>query len=49
MFGSKSIYWPLLLSFPIGALLPIPIWFLYKKYPEIKWPKHILFRYAHAW
>ena len=42
MFGPKSVYWPLLFGFLIGALLPIPIWFLRKKYPQVK-----LLHYVH--
>lgn len=43
MFGLESIYWPLLFGFLIGALLPIPIWFLSKKYPDVQWLKYIHF------
>ena len=43
MFGKGSTYSPLLFGFIIGALLPIPPWFLMKKYPHIKWLKHIHF------
>lgn len=43
MFGINSTYAPLLLGFIIGALLPIPSWLLMKKYPHIKWLKHVHF------
>ncbi|CAF0847942.1 unnamed protein product [Adineta ricciae] len=43
MFGPGSIYWPLLLGFVVGGLLPIPAWLLMKKYPNIKWLKYIHF------
>jgi OPT family oligopeptide transporter len=43
MFGSSSIYFPLLFGFLIGALLPIPTWLLLKKYPEKKWLEYIHF------
>jgi len=43
MFGRSSIYSPLLLSFFIGALLPIPAWLLLKKYPQHKWLGYIHF------
>lgn len=41
MFGSNSMYSPLLWGFLIGALLPIPFWLIMKKYPEVKWLKYI--------
>ncbi|UJR35833.1 hypothetical protein I4U23_028579 [Adineta vaga] len=43
MFGKGSLYSPLLWGFLIGAVLPIPPWFLVKKYPNIKWLKYIHF------
>jgi hypothetical protein len=43
MFGPGSIYAPLLLGFLFGALLPIPVWILVRKFPHIKWLKHIHF------
>ncbi len=43
MFGKGSTYSPLLFGFIIGALLPIPAWLLMKKYPNVKWLKHIHF------
>ncbi|CAF3444181.1 unnamed protein product [Rotaria socialis] len=43
MFGKGSIYSYLLYGFLIGAILPIITWSLTKKYPNIKWLKHIHF------
>ncbi|CAF1664976.1 unnamed protein product, partial [Adineta ricciae] len=43
IFGTKSLYSPLLLGFLAGALLPIPTWLLTKKYPKTKWLKYIHF------
>jgi hypothetical protein len=43
MFGKGSIYAPLLYGFVIGAFLPIPAWFLMKKFPNIKWLKYVHF------
>ena len=40
MFGPSSIYNPLMYFFLIGALLPIPFYFLYKRYPRT-WVKYI--------
>ncbi|UJR10190.1 hypothetical protein I4U23_014405 [Adineta vaga] len=43
MFGPGSTYSSLLYGFLIGAILPVPVWLLMKKYPNIKWLKHIHF------
>ncbi|CAF0916062.1 unnamed protein product [Adineta steineri] len=43
MFGKGSMYSTLLYGFIIGALLPLPFWFLMKKYPNAKWLKYIHF------
>ncbi|CAF0826649.1 unnamed protein product [Rotaria sordida] len=43
MFGKGSIYSPLLYGFLGGILLPIPFWFLMKKFPNVKWLKYIHF------
>ncbi|CAF3979217.1 unnamed protein product [Rotaria sp. Silwood1] len=43
MFGPKSIYWPLLFGFLIGAILPIPVWLLRKQYPQIRWIRYVHF------
>jgi hypothetical protein len=43
MFGLSSIYSPLLLAFPIGAILPIASWLLMKIYPQYKWLEYIHF------
>ncbi len=43
IFGPGSIYSSLLYGFLIGALLPIPAWIIMKKFPHIKWLKHINF------
>ncbi|OBZ83705.1 Oligopeptide transporter 3 [Choanephora cucurbitarum] len=40
MFGSESIYNPMLWFFLIGAVLPIPFWYLSRRYPN-KWYKYI--------
>lgn len=39
MFGPESVYHPLLYCFIIGLVLPIPFYFLHKKYPKawIRW------------
>ncbi|PRP85852.1 hypothetical protein PROFUN_06126 [Planoprotostelium fungivorum] len=34
MFGSGTLYSPILFGFLIGAILPIPFWALQKKYPK---------------
>lgn len=43
MFGKGSIYSPLLYGLLIGAVLPIPFWLLMRKFPHVKWLKHIHF------
>jgi hypothetical protein len=43
MFGPKSVYWPLLYGFLIGALLPVPVWILRRKYPRISWLQYVHF------
>ncbi len=43
MFGKGATYAPLLCGFIIGALLPVPAWLLMKRFPHIKWLKHIHF------
>ncbi|CAF1486230.1 unnamed protein product [Rotaria magnacalcarata] len=43
IFGSNSVYWPLLFGFLIGALLPVPVWMLRKKYPDTKWLQYVHF------
>jgi len=43
MFGPSSIYSPLLFAFLIGAILPIPGWFLMKRFPQYKWLGYIHF------
>jgi len=43
MFGSSSIYYPLLFAFLIGAILPIPGWLLMKGFPQYKWLEYIHF------
>ncbi|CAF1254949.1 unnamed protein product [Adineta ricciae] len=43
MFGPGSTYSSLLYGFLIGAILPVPVWLLMKKFPHIKWLKHIHF------
>lgn len=40
MFGPGSPYYPTLWFFLIGILIPIPFWFLAKKYPN-SWVKYI--------
>ncbi|KAI9296682.1 oligopeptide transporter 7-like protein [Neoconidiobolus thromboides FSU 785] len=40
MFGLKSIYNPLLYSFIIGLILPIPFYLIYLKYPN-SWVQYI--------
>ena len=42
LFGTSSIYSPLLFAFLIGAVLPFPAWILTKTYPQNIW-----FRYIH--
>lgn len=34
MFGPNSIYHPLMYCFIIGAVLPVPFYFLHKKFPK---------------
>ncbi|CAF3764520.1 unnamed protein product [Rotaria sp. Silwood1] len=41
VFGFQSIYWPLLFGFLIGALLPVPVWYLRMKYPKVKWLQYV--------
>ncbi|CAM4839180.1 unnamed protein product [Rotaria magnacalcarata] len=43
MFGKGSTYSSLLYAFLIGALLPIPVWFLLRKFPNTTWLKHVHF------
>lgn len=43
MFGKGSTYSPLLYGFLLGALLPVPSWLLFKKFPNSKWLKHVHF------
>ncbi|ORX69070.1 OPT superfamily oligopeptide transporter [Linderina pennispora] len=37
LFGSESDYHPLIYLFIIGALLPIPVWYLQQRYPNSFW------------
>ncbi|CAF1486091.1 unnamed protein product [Rotaria sordida] len=37
IFGVGSIYYPILFGLLIGLVLPIISWFLWKKFPNIKW------------
>ncbi|CAF0775324.1 unnamed protein product [Adineta steineri] len=37
LFKPGSRYFPILLAFPIGFILPMISWYLYKKYPSTKW------------
>ncbi|CAF4501158.1 unnamed protein product [Rotaria socialis] len=41
MFGKGSTYSSLLYAFLIGAFLPIPVWFLLRKFPNAAWLKHV--------
>ncbi|CAF3264246.1 unnamed protein product [Rotaria socialis] len=43
MFGKGSTYSSLLYAFLIGAFLPIPVWFLLRKFPNAAWLKHVHF------
>jgi len=43
MFGSSSIYYPLLFCFLIGTILPVPGWLLMKGFPQYKWLGYIHF------
>jgi len=40
MFGSESIYNPVLYGFLIGVLLPIPVWLAAKRWPD-SWIKYV--------
>ncbi|CAF3737962.1 unnamed protein product [Rotaria sp. Silwood1] len=42
-FGVGSIYFPLLFGLLLGLVLPIISWFLWKKFPNIKWLAFIHF------
>jgi hypothetical protein len=42
-FGPNSLYFPLLIGFLIGLILPVISWLLWKKYPNIKWTALIHF------
>ncbi|KAJ2080824.1 hypothetical protein H4R24_002787 [Coemansia sp. RSA 988] len=37
LFGSSSPYHPVLYLFFVGALLPIPVWYLQRRYPTSAW------------
>ncbi|KAG8963485.1 hypothetical protein FRC03_002954 [Tulasnella sp. 419] len=39
-FNFGNLYYPMLYFFPIGALLPIPFWYLARKYPR-SWYKYV--------
>ncbi|KAG0316803.1 hypothetical protein BG000_004742, partial [Podila horticola] len=43
VFGSKdhAIYAPVQWDFLAGALLPIPFWFASRRWPHIRWLKHV--------
>jgi hypothetical protein len=36
-FHPSSRYFPVLIGFPIGIILPIISWYLWKRFPDIKW------------
>lgn len=37
MFKPHSKYFPILLAFPVGAVLPIITWCLWKRFPKHEW------------
>ncbi|RKO87969.1 OPT oligopeptide transporter protein-domain-containing protein, partial [Blyttiomyces helicus] len=37
MFGPGSLYYPLLYFFLIGAVVPVPVWLLHRRYPKFGW------------
>ncbi|KAI8324470.1 OPT superfamily oligopeptide transporter [Martensiomyces pterosporus] len=41
MFGKDSPYHAVLYLFILGMLLPVPVWFLQKKLPNVRWLQHI--------
>ncbi|KAJ2727150.1 hypothetical protein GGI07_000034 [Coemansia sp. Benny D115] len=41
VFGEGSPYSPLLWGFLFGLFLPIPVYFLQRRFPNVKWLKHI--------
>jgi OPT family oligopeptide transporter len=43
MFGSSSVYHPLLFAFLLGIILPIPGWLLMKGFPQYEWLGYIHF------
>ncbi|KAJ2665559.1 hypothetical protein IWW48_000010 [Coemansia sp. RSA 1200] len=40
LFGPSSPYHPMLYMFFLGALLPVPVWYLQKRYPSSFW-RHV--------
>lgn len=43
MFGAGSQYSIIQWGFALGALLPIPVWLLCRRYPHVKWLQKIHF------
>ncbi|KAJ2105837.1 hypothetical protein GGI16_002188 [Coemansia sp. S142-1] len=37
LFGTTSPYHPVLYLFFVGALLPVPVWYLQRRYPRSAW------------
>ncbi|KAI0041118.1 OPT oligopeptide transporter [Auriscalpium vulgare] len=42
LFSRGALYYPLIFSFPIGAILPVPLYYLARRYPRSHW------RYVHV-
>lgn len=41
MFGPESPYRPMLWFFLIGFILPIPFWYLGRRFPNVTWLKYV--------
>ncbi len=42
MFGPKSLYHPLLYFFIVGIFLPVPFWWMRRRWPDSRIPFHLV-------